>query len=293
MEDRFNSKSTLRAVEWLDSTNKPTWIKGHPVAISLVGLLLAHGAEEHPWLVTHNTLSQSCGCGLTLIKTEIEELEAKGWLTKTGIAGEVKGFSLLDAEDGYSKYLGTPEIQVTPEAVEFASWYRSLQKQNWSEVSKRNKREAAKKNLEQGRRLNAARIIQHAGNFDRAKKMASYAIASPKYRKRALQTPYNLQMILCQKTFINDFESGVPAIPIVNSGAPSLPQSFVDRVKDRGLVSRLSSLESLRGRLFKLKQDGASKDECVDARLELMRAAQELGVQAGDEWGVVIGLEAR
>jgi hypothetical protein len=293
MADRFRSQATLRAVEWLASSTKPTWIKGHPVAVSLVGLLLAHSAEEHPWIVTHNTLSQSCGCGLTLIKTEIEELEAKGWLTKTGTAGEIKGFTLIDTEDGYSKYLGTSEIQITPEAKEFVLWYRSLQKQSWSEVTKRNKREAAKKNLEQGRQLNAARIVQHAGSFDRAKKMAAYAIDSPKYRKRALQTPYNLQMILCQKNFIEDFESGVPAIPIANSGAPSLPQSFVDRVKDRGLVSRLPSLESLRGRLFKLKQDGASKDECVDARLELMRAAQELGVQAGDEWGVVIGLEAQ
>jgi hypothetical protein len=293
MEDRFNQQSTLRVVKWLDSYNKPTWMKGHPVAVSLVALLLAHNAEEHPWIVTHNTLSQSCGCGLTHIKTEIDQLEAKGWLSKTGVKGEVKGFSLIDAADGYSKYLGTPEIQITPEAKVFATWYRSIQQQYWSEVSKRNKREAAKKILEKGRQVNAAHIIQHAGSLDRAKEMATYAMASPKYRKRALQTPYNLRMVLSQKSFIDDFESGAPAIPVTNSGAPSLPQGFVDRAKERGWTAQLGPLEVLRGRLLKLKQNGASKDECTDARLELMRAAQELGVQPGAEWGVVIGLEAQ
>jgi len=280
MVDRFTPKSAQRAAEWLDSTTKPTWTKSHPVAVSLVALLLAHNAEEHPWIVTHNTLAQSCACSLTHIKDEIEELEAKGWLTKTGVKGEVKGFSLIDAADGYSKHLGNPETQITPDAKEFASWYRSVQKQNWSEVSKRNKREASKKTLEQGRQLNAARILQHAGSLARAKAMATYAIDSPKYRKRALQTPYNLQIVLAQKSFIDEFESGVPAKPAEPPRLKPLSQTAIALARMFGKMPHIPRLETLREQAFKLRHDSqASADDRSHADAELAKHARMMGLE--------------
>lgn len=284
MAGRFTTKSAQRAVEWLDSPTKPTWMKSHPVAVSLVGLLLAHNADEHPWVITHNTLAQSCACGLTHIKDEIDELEAKGWLTKTGVKGETKGFSLVNAEDGYSKYLATSEIQITPEAKEFASWYRSVQKQNWSEVSKRNRREATKKTLEQCRQLNAARIIQHAGSLARAKALAAYAIDSPKYRKRSLQTPYNLQIVLAQKNFIEEFELGVPAKPESKSGCPPLPQSVIDRARELGKTKQLDTLENYRERMFLSKRGGPDVDDAgVLITVKLMDAVRALSITS-EEW---------
>jgi hypothetical protein len=293
MVDRFTPKSAQRAAEWLDSTTKPTWMKSHPVAVSLVALLLAHNAEEHPWVVTHNTLAQSCACSLTHIKDEIEELQAKGWLTKTGVKGEVKGFSLIDAADGYSEHLGNPETQITPDAKEFASWYRSAQKQHWSEVSKRNKREASKKTLEQGRQLNAARILQHAGSLARAKAMAQFAIDSPKYRKRALQTPYNLQCVLNQKNFIDDFESGVPMKPESTSGCPPLPQSVIDRAREQGKMKQLDTLQEYRERMFKSRRGGPDvDDEGVLVLVRLQQLAQSLNVTS-DEWADTVATVMR
>src|SRR5580704_15352293 len=143
MENRFNPASAQRAAAWLDSPTKPTWMKGKPVTISLVALLLAHEAQETPWTVNQTVLVQACGSSPASIKRELDILTDHGWLSKTGTKGEVKGLSLLNADrDGYSKYLNTPVIQITPEAKEFASWYHSVQKQSWSEVSKRNKRES-------------------------------------------------------------------------------------------------------------------------------------------------------
>jgi hypothetical protein len=170
----IDSKAAQRGFAWLESPNKPTWIKSHPVAVTLVGLLIGHNAEQHPWVTAHNSLAQSCGCGLTHIKDELDMLEARGWITKTGVKGEIKGFSLIEvAGDGYSKCLAPSELTVTPEAKELASWYCSIQKQHWSDVSKRNRREAGKKNLMQNRQLSAARIIQQCGSFERAKSLAA------------------------------------------------------------------------------------------------------------------------
>jgi hypothetical protein len=68
---------------WLNSTEKPDWMKGHPVASQIVAVLIIRQADTHSYIVSHDTLAQACCCGVTHIKDELDFLVEKKWVTKT------------------------------------------------------------------------------------------------------------------------------------------------------------------------------------------------------------------
>jgi hypothetical protein len=206
-----------RLSSWLNSTTKPDWMKGHPVAVAIVSILIDKGAETHDYSVSTHVLAATLCCGPTLVKKELSILQAREWITKTKSNGSASWYALTGK---YQSHLET-KVEVSEDAKRFSLWFRrELQQKHWALVHKYNQRRADNPKREHAHHLNAARVLEVAGSFERAKEMATCAVVL--HTSTAIQSLYNVYGIVNQQSFAAEFEQWLKNPTALTASKPEL-----------------------------------------------------------------------
>jgi hypothetical protein len=212
-----------RLSSWLNSTTKPDWMKGHPVAVAIVSILIDKG-ETHDYSVSMNVLAATLCCGPTLVKKELSILQAREWITKTKSIGSASWYALTGE---YQKHLEN-KVEVSEDAKRFSVWFRrEVQQKHWALVHKYNQRRADNPKREHANHLNAARVLEAAGSVERAKEMTTCAVAL--HTSTAIQSLYNVYGVVNQQSFAGEFEKWVK-----NPTVPMMPALKSKALKDNG-----------------------------------------------------------
>jgi len=223
-----------RLSSWLNSMTRPDWMKGHPIAVMIVTILIDKGAETHDYSVSANVLAATLCCGPTLVKKELKKLQAREWITRTKSIGSASWYALTGE---YQNHLET-KVEVSEDAKRFSLWFRrELQQKQWALVQRYNQRRADDPKREHSRMLNAARILDVCGTLDRAKEMSKCAVVV--HSKQAIQSLYNLLGIITQKSFPAEFDEWAknPSAPVTQS--PVTSPSKAPKENEQAKLDRL------------------------------------------------------
>jgi hypothetical protein len=207
----------MRLASWLNSTTKPDWMKRHPVAVMIVAILIDKGAETHNYSVSMNVLAATLCCGPTLVKKELNILQAREWITTTKSTGSACWYALMGK---YLSHLQT-KVEVSENAKQLSVWFRTeLQQKHWALIHKYNQRRADDSKREHSNHLNAARVLEVAGSLERAKEMATCAVVL--HTSTAIQSLYNVYGVVNQQSFATEFEQWLKNPTALTASKPEL-----------------------------------------------------------------------
>ncbi len=209
MEDQkeINPQSAAHAARWLTS-DKPDWMSS--TSVSVIGVLIVHGADDHGLKTSFVELGMMCGCHQDTVKRAIKDLVTHKWVTQASSPWDAHEFTLTKE---YLKHLKI-KVEVSEDAKDFASWFHAIQRDNKNEIRPRNRKGVGAKTYEFRDHHNAARILHRAGGLQQARSMVTFALSNPTFRRRALQGLYNLKAVLNTQSFKHQFAHGVAPRPV-------------------------------------------------------------------------------
>lgn len=225
-----------RLSSWLNSTTKPDWMKGHPVAVMIVTILIDKG-ETHDYSVSMNVLAATLCCGPTLVKKELNFLQARDWITKTKSVGSASWYALTGEYQKHSE----AKVEVSEDAKRFSLWFRrEVQQKHWALVHKYNQRRADNPKREHANHLNAARVLEVAGSLERAKEMATCAVAL--HTSTAIQSLYNVYGVVNQQSFAGEFDQWLKNPTALTASKPEAAQ--IIRETEQAKLDRLVNMQT-------------------------------------------------
>ncbi len=190
---------------WLDSTNRPKWMPSE--GITLIGILIARGADDHAISDSVELFSQKCKCSYNWMLEVIGQCESNKWVTITRRRGNSNRIQLTQA---YLKFLSIP-TEISPDAAALAKWYIEMQLKYWEGLGlkKHTLRDINKKSYPERQGINAARILRRCESLEHAREVCLFAITTDTYRKQGTAVSlYNInRRCLTKKSFMAEFEA--------------------------------------------------------------------------------------